>query len=217
MDDVTISGIGPPQVIAQEVAAAHDDLRQVMERIGCTFAKDKTSITATTRNLAANVAHRLGITGAVTSASCILGLDVTGGGRRARLRNKSKKAGRLRQALARRARLKGLHKAVGSRAIKVFRSGVMPSAAYDAPVWGISDSEVTKLRRLAAVTMSPRARGRSLAMTHLWHGLPTADVEVAPVLKSGEQWRVERTQRRAARPSPTFGACGRPPTRSSTP
>ncbi len=142
VDDVTISAMGPPHEVARDLTAAHDDLRQVMGRLGCRFAEGRTSITATTRHLAAQVASRLGLNGSVTSASCILGVDNTAGGRRARLRAKTKKADRLRQALARKRRLQCLRKVVGSRAIRVFSTGVLPSAAYDPLVWGVADSEV---------------------------------------------------------------------------
>ncbi len=72
---------------------------------------------------------------------------------------------------------------MGPRANRIFTAGVMPAAAHDAPIWGVSDAEVLKLRRLAAVAISPRAPGRSLTLTHLWHGLPTADVENAPAVQ----------------------------------
>ncbi len=199
VDDVTISGIGPPHVVARDIVKAHGDLREAMERLGCRFADAKTSITATTRRLASQVASRLGVEGGISSASCILGVDSTAGGRRSRLRVGSKKGARLKAAMARRKRLDNLRRAVGSRASKVFRTGILPAAAYDSPIWGVSDAEVARMRRLAAVALSPRGRGRSLAMLHLWHGLPTAAVEVAPVIHFSKMvWRATTRRTDAA-------------------
>ncbi len=183
VDDITLSAIGPPSTVIRDITAARRDLATVMEGLSCRFAEDKTAITATTRRLASSVAAALGLTTAIASTPCILGVDNVAGARRSRLRAQSKKAARLRSALARRSRLDRLRRALGTKVQRIFRTGVLPAAAYDAPIWGVSDSEVARLRRLAAAVMSPRARGRSLAMTHLWHGMPTAEVEVAPALQ----------------------------------
>ncbi len=183
VDDITLSAIGPPHAIINDIVAARNSLARVMADLGCRFAADKTAITATTRRLATAVAAALGMATAVTSTPCLLGVDNVAGARRSRLRGQSKKAARLKAALARRSRLGHLRRTLGTKVGRVFRTGILPAAAYDAPVWGVSDTEVTRLRRLAAVAMSPRARGRSLTMTHIWHGLPTAEVEVSPVLQ----------------------------------
>ncbi len=182
VDDFTLAAIGPPHRAMADALEARAKLGEVMRGIGCHFAEGKTAVTATTRRLAAEVARRLGVPGAVTSTACILGVDCTAAARRGRIRAGAKKAQRLRAALARRGRLLRLRQTLGTRACHVFRTGVLPSATYDAAVWGMTDVEVVKLRRLAGVTMSPRARGRSLAATHLWFGVPTAEAEVAPVL-----------------------------------
>jgi hypothetical protein len=157
---------------------------------GCSFAADKTAVTATSRALTNNLAKAIGVDASATSAACLLGVDSTAGGPRARLKGSSKKATRLKAALRRRGRLKNIRAAVGRQAGRIFRAGLLPAAAYDAPVWGIADKEVLALRRLAATTMSPRARGRSLALVHLWHGTPTVDSEHAPaIIYSKIIWR----------------------------
>ncbi len=204
VDDFTLSAVGPPAQVAADLTRARDDLATVMQSLGCKFAEDKTIVTASSRRLAADLARRIGIAGSVTSAPCLLGVDCTAGATRARLKGTSKKAARLRAALARKTKLRRLHKVIGSRANKIFRAGILPAATYDAPIWGISDAEVTKLRRLAAVAMSPKAPGRSLTRTHLWHGLPTADAENAPVLHYSKMiWKAITRREEAERRSTT--------------
>ncbi len=182
VDDVTLSAVGPPPAIVPDLVAARVLLLDVLDHIGCSVAPDKTAVTATTRKIAAEIARRVGVPTAVTSTPCILGIDNTAGARRARLGTTSKKAARLRNALARRRRLGQVQRAVGGKARRVFRAGLLPAATYDAPIWGMAQAEVLRLRRLAATTMSPRAPGRSLSMVTLWHGHPTADAEAAPVV-----------------------------------
>ncbi len=190
VDDLTLSAIGEPRRVEIDLANARADLATVMEELGCTFAPDKTAVTATTRTLANGIGRRMGIEAGAVSTPCILGVDNTAGAARARLKAKSKKAARLRAALARRGRLDNVRRTVGSGASKIFRTGLLPAASYDAAVWGLSDGEVLKLRRLAATTLSPRARGRSLRMLMLWYGVPTADSENAPaVMYSKMIWR----------------------------
>ncbi len=199
VDDLTLSAIGRPGCVAADLTAAREDLVSTLSALGCAIAPDKTAVTATTRRLANDIARRAGITKGATMAPCLLGVDSTAGGKRARLKAGSKKAGRLRAALARRARLSTIRKAVGRRANKIFRTGLLPAATYGAAVWGVADAEVAKLRRLAATTMSPRAPGRSLAMVTLWHGVPTADAEHAPVLAYANMvWRAMTRRDEAA-------------------
>ncbi len=67
--------------------------------------------------------------------------------------------------------------------MRIFRTGLVPAATYDAPVWGMADAEVASLRKLAATALSPRAPGRSLRLALLWHDVPTADAEHGPALQ----------------------------------
>ncbi len=190
VDDVTLAGMGPPCRVIRDIARAHADLRRTIDRLGCKCAPDKTAVTATTQRLASAVANAIGVREAVASTSCLLGIDATAGGKRSKLRAKTKKGERLRAAMARKVRLKSLHRTIGSRAAKVFRTGILPAVAYDAPIWGVSDAEATRLRRMASVSLSPKGKGRSAAMVQLWHGLPTAEAEVAPVVQYAKMiWR----------------------------
>ncbi len=97
--------------------------------------------------------------------------------------------------MGRRKRLQHLCKVLGTKTGRIFRTGLLPAATYDAAMWGTTDAEILKLRRLAAVAMSPRAKGRSLTLTHLWHKLPTAEAELSPVIMYSKMRRKATTRR----------------------
>ncbi len=201
VDDITLAATGTPTAAVADLLTAHADLRATVEgELGCAFAQGKTAVTATTRPVAAELARKLGVEGGVASTPCLLGVDNVGGARRSKLRNGSKKSARLKAALSRKQRLARLKTAIGDRATRVFRAGLRPAAAYDAPIWGLADSEVLSLRRLAAAAMSPKARGRSLTAVHLWYRLPTAASEHAPALQYARMiWKTAVERDDAAR------------------
>ncbi len=199
VDDLTLSVVGEARRITIDITIAHEMLTKVVtEMLGCSFAQGKTAIVATSRETAAAIARCIGMPAADARAQCLLGVDCTAGGARKIIARGSKKAARLRAAMARRNRLRRLRATVGRKANKVFRVGMLPSAAYDSPIWGIDDLEALRLRRLAAAAMMPKARGRSLDMVHIWHGLPTADAEVAAVVQYARMvWAAIVDRRRA--------------------
>ncbi len=184
VDDFTLSAVGRPEAVAADLLHAHGLLRALVEdTLKCSFAAGKTAVTATTRLLAARIARGVGLQGGVSSASALLGIDGTAAAPRAVLRRGSSKAGRLRAALARRRRIGHVRSAVGDKARKVFVAGVQPAAAYGTQIWGLDDGETRRLRRLAAAALRPGGRCRSLGMTLLWHDLPTATAEHAPIVQ----------------------------------
>ncbi len=182
VDDVTLSAVGPARQVPTLLASARGALATVIQDLGCTFAAEKTAITGTTREITDEIARRIGVAGDRGASACLLGVDCTAGAPRRRLARKSRRAERLRAALARKVRLRKLRAIVGQGAVRIFRAGVLPAATYDASIWGLSDAECLRVRRVAATAMSPRAKGRSLSMVHLWNGVPTADAENAPII-----------------------------------
>ncbi len=182
VDDFTLSMIGKPNAVVEGMLEAHSRLREVVENtLRCRFAPGKTAVTATTRQLASTIARRIGVTGGVVGIATLLGVDNAAAAPRAALRAKSKRAKRLRAALARKKRLQQVQRVVGSKAKKVFVAGIRPAATYGSQIWGLDDGEVGRLRRLAAAALRPQARGRSLRLTLLWHDVPTAAAENAPL------------------------------------
>ncbi len=146
------------------------------------IAESKSAVVATSRAVAVRIKARCNIQGPVHGSMVDLGIDYTAAKRRSSIR-RGKRHERARQAVQRRRRLAIIRAVVGDKARVVFTAGVGPSSAHDSPIWGLSDREVTSLRRTAATTMRPKARGRSLTMTSLVHGVPTARFEVAPILQ----------------------------------
>ncbi len=196
VDDITLSMTGNGRTVVIELTRAHEQLTELVRGdLDCEFAPGKTAVTATTKEIATAVARAVGADTEPRRSQCLLGVDNTGGARRAVLKRNSKKGARLKAALRRRRRLEHLHNVVGRGAAKVFRTGIIPSAAYDAAVWGLDDAEARRLRRLAAAAMAPRGRGRSLRMVHMWYSHPTADAETAPVVQYARMvWRAVTNQ-----------------------
>ncbi len=184
VDDLVLSTIGKPNAVIDDLECAHGLLKDMVnDDLRCQLAPGKAAVTSTTRTVAAALGRKLGIGTGVANVITILGVDNTAAAPRAALRCRSKKAARLRAALARRRRLQQVQRAVGQRAKKVFVTGLLPQATYGAAIWGMDEGEAIKLRRLAAASLRPHGRCRSLHTTLLWHGAPTAAAEIAPVLQ----------------------------------
>ncbi len=93
VDDLTLSAIGAPAAVKEDLVEAHGLLTEIVrEQLRCDFAPGKTALTATTRCLAAAIARGIGVAGAVTTSATLLGIDNTAAAPRAALRGPSKKA-----------------------------------------------------------------------------------------------------------------------------
>ncbi len=102
VDDLTLSTVGPPAAVAEDIVRAHALLKDVVQgTLGCSLAEGKAAVTATTRSLAATIARRLQIPGGTRAAATLLGIDNTAAAPRIALRARSKKAARLKAAMAR--------------------------------------------------------------------------------------------------------------------
>ncbi len=184
VDDLVLSAVGTPTAVLDDLMSAHAMLvAMVRDELRCTIAAGKTAVSATTRALAAAITRGVGLAGGVRATSTILGVDNTAAAPRIRLRMRSKRSARLKAAMARKKRLKQIQRAVGHRARKIYTAGVQPQATYGAAIWGLDDGEVRRLRRLAAAALRPQGRCRSLRTTMLWHDLPTATAEIAPIVQ----------------------------------
>ncbi len=119
----------------------------------------------------------------MATAAPNLGVDFAAGRRRAAHGRSNTRAQRLRKGFRRRKRLKRLAAVVGGRALGIFTTGTLSGMIYGSEINGISDVELLKINRLAAVTMRPSARGRSLSMLMALHKSPTWRAGTAPVLQ----------------------------------
>ncbi len=199
VDDLTLSATGDSRSVILDVTKAHDELKAIVsDELGCSFANGKTAIMASSKAIAAAVARHVGVEDGGTAPQCLLGIDNLAGGVRARLGRKSRKGARLKAAMARRGRLARLKRAAGRKSNRIYRAGLQPAATFDSPIWGIDNDEAVKIRRLAATVMSPKARGRSLEMVHLWYDTPTADPETAPVVQAARMiWKAVTSPKEA--------------------
>ncbi len=160
------------------------------------------AVVASSSRLARNLIERVGRPGMTNrGASAInLGIDFAPGRPRTAHRHSGRRAHRF-HALARKIRpFKRICKVLGGKASKIFVAGPLPFAVYGSIVNGLTDAEALKLRRVLALSWSPRARGRSLRMLTLLHRAPTHTAENGPALQyAREVWRASLLG--AARPS----------------
>ncbi len=193
VDDLVVSATGTSRHVEDTIVEAARELRrQVEDVLGCEIEVAKASVVASDPRLAARIAKRLGTyagSGGGKASAVNLGCDYAPGRRRRFHRQSGKRHGRTLMLVKRTRRLARARKAIGSarRMRKVFTTGLLPAAIPDAAVNGVSDQEALLLRRAAATTCSPRARGRSLALVTLIHQVPTWRAEIEVVLQYSRQ------------------------------
>ncbi len=156
----------------------------VEQELGAAISAPKAALVASSRRLATTIRDAVGsLAGPVRQAAPNLGVDSAAAKRRGAGATGPIRRARWDKAIKKRHRLRALATVVGTRAGNMFTVGVGASAVYHASAQGLTDNEVTKLRRLAAVVFPPRSRFRSLTLTHIFHEMPTATAEVAATLQ----------------------------------
>ncbi len=184
IDDVVTSAEGPRDSVSGTIEAARNILMEALvgDR-GCRIAADKTRVVATSAKVARQVTKRIGIDHAVARAAPSLGIDITAGGKRTALgQTGAMRKSRMSKGKSRRAKLRKVAKVLGGKVIRIYTAGIAPECNYGAEVWGITDAESLKLRRIAAVGLKPFSKCRSLTMTHLINDLPTIRDELRPIV-----------------------------------
>ncbi len=191
IDDVVLSADGDPGKVVSALADARAKLlRTVTDDLECKIAAGKTAVVATNKVTTARLADACGIPAAATAAAVDLGVDITGAKPRSALSKGTKRRARAEAAVRRRARLRRLAAVIGRRATKIYTAGIAPAGLYDSAIWGMDDGELLKSRRMAAETLRPKGRGRSLTALMLLNAMPTAKLEVAPAVQYGRMvWR----------------------------
>ncbi len=192
IDDLAVSGSGATDTLVESMVEAWHAAREALTgELGCRIANSKSRVVASSSATARTIAKRLGLDCAVRRCAPNLGIDATAGARRRIIRvGPSSRKVRLAGCIGRGRKLARIAKTLGSRAVKIFSSGIAPEANYGSEVWGVSDAEVVKLRRAAARALRPWSRCRSLTTVHLVHGLPTCKDELRTVVHLSKQiWR----------------------------
>ncbi len=201
IDDVVLSADGDPGEVVSALADARAKLLKVVtEELGCTIAAGKSAVVATNKAVTAKLADACGIPAAATASAVDLGVDITGAKPRSALTKGTKRRARAEAAVRRRSRLRKLAALIGRRATKIYTAGIAPAGLYDTAIWGMDDGELLKSRRMAAETLRPKGRGRSLTALMLINAMPTAKLEVAPAVQYGRMvWRAVAAREEAMR------------------
>ncbi len=192
IDDITLSATGTEDEVYNKLALGYEILKEVVEdELECRVEVSKAAIVASSKRLVRRLMRKLGpYAGAPCEAAVNLGIDFAPGQRRAVQAKSGRRNKRMRGLTAKAAKLAGIRPIVGRKAGKIFASGPLPFGCYDAPVNGVSDAELTRVRRAAGRAFTPKAKGRSLSMLLLLEGVPTWRAEVAVVMQyCKEVWR----------------------------
>ncbi len=199
IDDIAISAEAAGDSIASKVIGARESMvKCVTEDLGCTIAPGKSCLVASSAKAARNIATHLGLEHAIKRSAPNLGIDATAGGKRSRLVMGSRRRARFRKGEGRRIRLRAVAKILGNKTVKLFVAGIAPEVNFGAEVWGVSDAEAVRLRRMAAAALKPRSRCRSLTLLHILYDAPTAGEEIRTVIHYAKQiWRAATDRKRA--------------------
>ncbi len=184
IDDNVISAEGGKDRVVEVLTRATNLLNDLVTGdLHCKISRRKTRIIAAHNDVGArlrNMTERA-VGGTLAPSAPNLGTDYAAGKCKRRHGRARKAAARLKQGLRRKGRLRRVAAAVGGSGLKLFTTGTMASMIYGAEVHGISDAEWKRIDRLAAVTLKPKARGRSLDTLMALHKAPTWRAGTAPV------------------------------------
>ncbi len=192
VDDLGLSAVAAPGDLVEDLSEAADLLADVIENgLASRIAEQKSAVVSSSAEVARALEKRLGEGMArVYAAPPNLGIDYGAAKRRRAQGRDVRRVISLRKVEARKKRLRQINRVVGNKALRIYTTGCEPSPAWNAPVNGVDDAEVLRLRRLAASTLTPKARGRSLNMLLLLYKAPTFRIETAPIHQlSKEVWR----------------------------
>ncbi len=197
VDDLVVTANGSDAGVVNEVCSlAEFLLDKIHGDLACSIEKSKAAVVASSPRVAAAIARRLGAFagnatgGTRTRRSAVnLGIDFAPGRRRTAHASSARRSSRLAALRKRGARLRKARRPLGNQRhrAKVFATGMLPAAVYDAAVNGVSDSEAVRLRRVAALAFTPRAKGRSLTIVSAINGIPTWKAEVEPIVQYARQ------------------------------
>ena len=201
VDDLRAGTAGTPDVVTRRLDAAFADAEIAFAADGVPLVAHKTTVAATNGALAKRVRRAVGVEGPGGEPEAraeFLGADFAPGARRGSWVAKSKRRKRFRTALARKGRLMKLRKAAGPKAAVVATAGILPQASFAAEVTGLTDGEVTTLRRATANAIDGGCGGRSAGRLLLLAGNATARIEVAPAARwAQEVWAMSNGDQRA--------------------
>ncbi len=214
VDDLCVTAQGTSGQVLQKLTAAKELLQNEIEGpLRCKIETQKAAVVASSRQLMETLRDKFGAyagpraddqpphsmhrgnsakpakSATARRATTNLGIDCAPGCKRKHHRHGGKRAARLDRMNAKVKRLARIRGIAGKRTSSIFMAGPLPEAVYGAAVNGLSDRELLRVRRAAALAYSPRAKGRSLARLLLIVGIPTWRAEVDIILQyAKETW-----------------------------
>eukprot|EP00959_Pyramimonas_sp_CCMP1952_P296478 6202218-Pyramimonas_sp.AAC.1 len=194
IDDQGLSATGKSRFVVSSIVSGAKVLDQAAQQeFGCSFALDKTALVASSKAVGPQVQEQPNHLCQNCSPSTVnLGVDCAAG-RALRVAGKSANMKSRLAKSARAARRLGKQAKVISRAatLRVYSAGPLAGAAYGTEVTGISDRDLSLLRRMffGFSVVRPRSQLRSLTTRALLDGNPTWRTATAPVTRwSKEVW-----------------------------
>ncbi len=187
VDDIAITAEGNAAQVLQSLTEAEAVIRDEIEGpLACVIEKGKAAVVASSKRVADTLRSRFGeYAGNIGAdrnearrrekAVPNLGIDFALGRRRAQHGKDTKRRARMVRLGLKAKRVAKLRAIAGKRTPAVFVTGPLPEAAYGAAVNGITDREVTLLRRAAAHAHTPRARGQIAQAPHAARRDPDVD------------------------------------------
>ncbi len=196
IDDLVLTCEAEPRRVLADLTRAEKELQHAIGiGLKARVAEGKAGLVATSKELAQALRRQIpAVTGPVVRSMVNLGTDCLAGKKRGKLSNNMKRCSRLKKGIRRAHRLKILSKVIDSKARRIFVAGIAPAASYGASSRGLDDTEVRKLRRIAAAAFRPHTRNRSLITTLLIHDDPTATIEMAPAIQYARMTWKAKTQ-----------------------
>ncbi len=158
----------------------------VSERLMCRISRRKTRVVAAHDDVGRRLKKltERAVGWALAPSAPNLGTDYAAGKARRKHGRGRKAAARRRQGLRRKQRLRRVAGIIGgTQGMKVFVTGTLAAMTFGSEVHGLTDAEVMRVDRLAAATVRPKARGRSLHTLMALLNAPTWRASTAPVLQ----------------------------------
>ena len=183
IDDIGATVRGTERQVVEVTPELEKDIDEMMiDKVQGEIAHDKNNLTASSLGVWRKInGRRAQQAQNEPQEDSFLGIELMTKGHRGAFKKSSRFKKRWAAAKRRKERLARLKtKQLKSR--KVFSGALQASAAYGACVWGISNSELLALRRIAA-SVFPCGRGRSLSVAMGVYGDATWRPAVAPALK----------------------------------
>ena len=193
VDDIQTAAMGSKEAVVTILTEATEDLCRVVEHeIESRLVPAKAAVVASTDKLARSLRASLGeLAGAPVVITEALGIDFASARARRHYASKSKIQARIVAVAKRRTRLRVMTKFGGKSARRLVTQGATPAALYGVAVTGVTEQQLTQLRRTAACATPPFASGRSLDIALQLSGLdPGPNATGAPLVRwAQEMWQ----------------------------